>query len=112
MHELSLAGASFACWSKPARDPFERVTQLRLQAGALCGVELSALRFAREAIAPGTCLAQAQTEIDEPQGSAWCMDCSQSVAILSRLDPCPLCDGHQLQATGGAELRVVDMQVV
>ena len=113
MHELSLAGGILKVLEQTrARDPFERVTRLRLEAGALCGVEISALRFALQAIAPDTCLAGAHIDIDEPAGSAWCMPCSQSVAILSRLDPCPVCGGHQLQPTGGTELRVVDMQVV
>jgi hydrogenase nickel incorporation protein HypA/HybF len=113
MHELSLAGGILKVLEQTrARDPFERVTHLRLKAGALCGVEISALRFALQAIAPDTCLAGAHIDIDEPAGSAWCMPCSQSVAILSRLDPCPVCGGHQLQPTGGTELRVVDMQVV
>jgi hydrogenase nickel incorporation protein HypA/HybF len=113
MHELSLAGGILKVLEQTrARDPFERVTHLRLEAGALCGVEISALRFALQAIAPDTCLAGAHIDIDEPAGSAWCMPCSQSVAILSRLDPCPVCGGHQLQPTGGTELRVVDMQVV
>jgi hydrogenase nickel incorporation protein HypA/HybF len=40
------------------------------------------------------------------------MQCSQSVAIFSRLDLCPLCEGAQLQPTGGTELKVVDMRVV
>jgi hydrogenase nickel incorporation protein HypA/HybF len=34
------------------------------------------------------------------------------VAIFSRLDLCPLCEGAQLQPTGGTELKVVDMRVV
>jgi hydrogenase nickel incorporation protein HypA/HybF len=113
MHELSLAGGILRVLEQTrARDPFERVTHLRLEAGALCGVEMASLRFALQAIAPDTCLEGAHIEIDEPPGSAWCLPCGQNVAITSRLDPCPLCGGYQLQPTGGTELRVVDMQVV
>jgi hydrogenase nickel incorporation protein HypA/HybF len=113
MHEVSLAGGILQVVEQArARDPFERVTQLRLQAGALAGVELSALRFALESLAPGTCLADAVIEIDELPGAAWCMQCCKSVPIFSRLDLCPLCEGAQLQATGGTELKVVDMRVV
>jgi hydrogenase nickel incorporation protein HypA/HybF len=39
------------------------------------------------------------------------MACAQTVTIHSRLDDCPLCHGHQLQATGGTELRVLDLVV-
>jgi hydrogenase nickel incorporation protein HypA/HybF len=113
MHEISLAGGILQVVEQTrAREPFERVTHLRLQAGALAGVEISALRFALESLAPGTVLEGAQIDIDEPPGAAWCMQCCQSVPIFSRLDLCPLCDGAQLQATGGTDLKVVDMRVV
>jgi hydrogenase nickel incorporation protein HypA/HybF len=113
MHELSLAGGILQVVEQTrARDPFARVTSLRLQAGALAGVELSALRFALESLAPGTCLEGAQIDIAEQAGTAWCMQCSSSVAIFSRLDLCPLCEGAQLQVTGGTDLKVVDMRVV
>lgn len=113
MHEVSLAGGILQVVEQTcARDPFERVTHLRLQAGALAGVELSALRFALESLAPGTLLDGAQIDIDELPGTAWCLHCSQSVPIFSRLDLCPLCQSAQLQTTGGTELKVVDMRVV
>ena len=79
---------------------------------SLAGVELSALRFALESIAPGTLLEGAQIDIDEQPGTAWCLPCGQSVPVFSRLDLCPLCEGAQLQPTGGTDLKVVDMRVV
>ena len=113
MHELSLAGGILSMLEQTReRDPFERVTHLRLEAGALSGVELSALRFALEAIAPGTCLENATIDIDEPAASAWCTPCRQSVDIRSHLDPCPLCGGFQRQVTSGTELRVMELQVI
>ncbi len=113
MHEISLAGGILQVVEQAcARDPFERVTHLRLQAGALAGVELSALRFALDSLAPGTLLEGAQIDIDELAGRAWCMHCSTSVPIFSRLDLCPLCEGAPLQPTGGTDLKVVDMRVV
>jgi len=112
MHELSLAeGILRLVEQARARDPFERVTHLKLEAGALSGVEISSLRFALEAIATDTCLAQASIEIDEPAATAWCLPCGQSVAIRSRIDPCPQCGGFQLQPTGGTELRVIELLV-
>ena len=113
MHELSLADGILRVLEQTgARDPFERITQLRLEVGALAGVEIEAMRFALDSIAVGTLLAGASIEIDQPPGDAWCPPCGQSVAITSRLDACPLCGGYRLQPTGGTELRVVDMQVV
>ncbi len=113
MHELSLAGGILRLLEQTReRDPFERVIHLRLEAGALSGVEPSALRFALEAIAPGTCLEHATIDIEEPPATARCMACGQSVTIRSRLDPCPICGDFGLQATGGTELRVMELQVI
>jgi len=112
MHEASLAGGILKLVEDAARrEGFRRVTALRLEAGRLAGVEVRALRFALEAIAPDTCLHGASIAIDEPAGVAWCLPCSASVALAQRGDACPVCGSHQLQATGGTELRVVDMMV-
>ena len=112
MHELSLAGGVLRVVEDAARrEGFARVSQLRLEAGALSGVEVRALRFALDTLRDGSCLEGAEILIDEPPGTAWCMRCATSVAISSRADPCPLCGGHQIQPTGGTELRVVDLLV-
>ena len=113
MHELSLAGDILRLVEDAAaRERFQRVGHLRLEAGALAGIEVSALRFALDAIAPGTCLQGAQITIDEPPGRAWCPRCATEVTIASRADPCPLCDGYPVQVTGGSALRVLDLVVL
>lgn len=112
MHELSLAGGIVrVVEDAAARERFQRVSQLRVEAGALSGVDVHALRFALEACAHGTVLQGAEVLIDEPPGTAWCLRCSTTVEIQTRADPCPLCGGHQIQPTGGTELRVVDLIV-
>jgi hydrogenase nickel incorporation protein HypA/HybF len=112
MHEMSLAGGILRLVEQTCeREPFKRVTHLRLEAGALSGVETSALRFALEAISPGTLLEHAVIDIDEPAAAAWCMACSQSLTIHSRTDACPICGGYQIQPTGGTELRLVELLV-
>jgi len=112
MHEASLAGGILKLVEDAARrEGFRRVTGLRLEAGRLAGVEVRALRFALEAIAPGTVLQGADIAIEEPDGQAWCLPCAATVPLARRGDPCPQCAGHQLQPTGGTELRVVDLLV-
>ena len=84
MHELSLAGGILKVLEQTrARDPFERVTQLRLEVGALAGVEIESLRFALTTIATDTLLAGASIEIYTSPATAWCLPCGQSVAITS-----------------------------
>lgn len=112
MHEVSLAGGILGIAEAAAlRERFARVTMLRLEAGSLSGIEVRALRFALEALAPGTCLEGARIEIETPSGQAWCMQCSATVALAARGDACPVCASYQLQATAGTELRVLDMLV-
>jgi hydrogenase nickel incorporation protein HypA/HybF len=66
MHELSLAGGILRVLEQTReRDPFQRVTQLRLAVGALANVEIESLRFALDSIAPNTILAGASIEIDQ-----------------------------------------------
>lgn len=112
MHEASLAGGILKLVEDAARrEGFRRVSALRLEAGRLAGVEVRALRFALEAIAPGTVLQGASIDIDEPEGQAWCLPCAATVALARRGDPCPQCSSYQLQPIGGTELRVVDLLV-
>lgn len=112
MHELSLAGDILRLVEDAAaREHFRRVAHLRLEAGALAGVEVSALRFALDAIAPGTCLDGARITIDEPPGRAWCPRCAAEVTLASRADPCPQCLGYPVHPTGGADLRVLELMV-
>ncbi|MCW5654891.1 hydrogenase maturation nickel metallochaperone HypA [Hydrogenophaga sp.] len=112
MHEASLAGGVLQLVEDTAaREGFRRLLALRLEAGELSGVDVRALRFALEALAPGTLLEGAAIEIEQPPGQAWCLACSQTVAHAQRGSACPHCGGYQLQPTGGTELRVLDMQV-
>lgn len=112
MHEASLAGGVLQLVEDAAqREGFARLVSLRLEAGQLAGVDVQALRFALESLAPGTLLAGADIHIEEPPGQAWCLACAQTVSVVQRGDPCPSCGGYQLQPTGGQELRVLEMMV-
>ena len=113
MHELSLAdGIVRLVQDAAAREHFRRVATLRLEAGALAGVEVQALLFALAAIVPGTCLEAATIEIAQPPGQAWCARCACAVQIESRADPCTLCGGYPVRVTGGRDLRVLDLVVL
>lgn len=112
MHELSLAASILRLVEEAAaRERFDRVAQLRLLAGALAGVEIEALSFALEAIAPGTCLEGAQITIDELPGQAWCARCEADVPVEDRAAACPRCGSAPLRISGGTELRVVEVLV-
>ena len=112
MHELSLATSILDMVQDAARrDGFRSVGQLRLEVGALAGVDVDALRFALDAIRPATSLALAQILIDTPPGTAWCVTCAHDVTITRFQDPCPGCDGPLVRHSGGDQLRVLDLLV-
>lgn len=112
MHEMSLAGGILKLVEdSQAREGFARVTALRLQAGKLAGVELQALRFALEVVSRGTVLEGARLDIEEPPGQGFCMKCCTTVQIEERGAACPNCGSHQVQASGGDGLRVLDLMV-
>lgn len=111
MHELSLATGVLQLAEDALRDSDAEVRRITIEVGSLSGVEPAALRFALESLAPGSVLAGADFELVGLPASAWCLQCAQVVAISSRLEACPCCGGHQLQALGGTELRVRELYV-
>ena len=112
MHELSLAaGVLQMVENAAAREQFARVATLELEVGALASVDVHALRFALEAMAPGTLLEGAALQIAQPEGRAFCSACDVEVAITALGDACPCCGGYALRLTSGTELRVLRLTV-
>jgi len=111
MHEISLATNVLAIVEESARrESCHAVRALRLEVGKLAGVAIPALRFAFEAIAPGTCLAGARIRIDEPEGAGRCPRCG-IVPIEVAGEPCPRCGSHPIPIERGTEFRVVEMLI-
>jgi hydrogenase nickel incorporation protein HypA/HybF len=112
MHEMSLAESVREIVEETARSSGARsVTAVRLEIGKLAQVEIEAMRFAFDVVKRGSLANEARLEIVETDGSAWCMRCSESVALARRGDACPKCDSYQLQVTGGDRMRVLDIEI-
>lgn len=112
MHEMALAESVREIVEHTARAHGAwRVAAVRLEIGKLSQVEVEAMRFAFDVVMRGTLAATARLDITETDGSAWCMRCSQPVAIAQRGDGCPRCGGHPLQVTGGERMRVMDIEI-
>lgn len=112
MHELALAqGIVDVIREQAASGGFSRVKSVRLAIGALSHVEPEAIEFGFDAVSRGTIAEGAALLIDRPPGTAWCLDCSATVAIAGRADPCPGCGGFRLVVTGGEDLRVQELEV-
>ncbi len=112
MHEMALAEGILQIIEDTARQQgFSRVREVRLEIGALSGVEVEALSFCMDAVLANTLAEGATVTFERLPGVGWCMACGQSVPIQALYDACPECGSHQVQATGGSEMRVKDLLV-
>jgi len=107
MHEIAIAEGIVRVAEQAARERgFDRVVAVIVEIGELAGVEPQALRFCFDAVTRGGAAAGARLEIESVPGRGWCLRCEREVALPQRFDPCPHCGSHQVQPTGGTEMRV------
>lgn len=112
MHEMSLAEGVMGVVEDALRmQPPAMVRRVRLEMGQVAAVERESLRFSFDVVKRGTAADAALLEIIDVPGAAWCMQCCGSVPLAQRGDGCPVCGSHQLQVTGGEELRVKDIEL-
>lgn len=112
MHEISLCEGILQVIEEHAEQQrFAKVSRVRLEIGALAGVELQALRFGFDVVTRNTLAEGAILDIISLPGQAWCLGCNQSVAVQQRFDACPVCGSYQLHVSGGDELRIKDLEV-
>lgn len=113
MHEISLCqGIVDIVRSAQAKHGFSYARRIRIEIGALSCIDPVALRFSFVPAAAGTPAEGAELLIDEPSGTAWCMDCQKAITLSERGTPCPTCGGYKLMIQSGDEMRVKDMEVV
>jgi hydrogenase nickel incorporation protein HypA/HybF len=112
MHEMSLAENIVQIAEQTARaNGGGRIGRVLVEVGLLAGVEIDALRFCFEAATSAGLAAGASLVIEQPAGQAWCMPCGATVALAGLGEPCPRCGSHQLQVTGGTELRLKEIEL-
>ena len=112
MHEMALAESMLEIVESTARKSgAERVLAVRLEIGALAQVEPDALRFCFDAVTRGSLAEQARLEIVTTPGAAWCMPCSETVALAQLGSPCPRCGSYQLTVSQGDAMRVKDIEI-
>ncbi len=113
MHEMSLTeGVVRILEEQAATHGFSRIKTVWLEIGELSTVVPDSMEFCFGAVAAGNPLTKdARLEIIRVPGTAWCMDCSASVEIATRTDPCPRCGGYQVTVTAGTEMRIKEVEV-
>jgi len=112
MHEMSLAEGVLQIIEDEARaQSFSRVKTVWLEIGQLAGVEKEAMLFCFDAVVRDSVAQDAKLEIIETPGQAWCLHCAETVQVQALYDACPKCGSHQVQVTGGNEMRVKELDV-
>jgi len=109
MHELSLMShlldhAATAAGSAP-------ICALRVRVGPLSGVVVEALRFAFEALAPGTAAAGARLDVEETAPAFHCPRCGADYETPVGAYQCPACGAADGELRGGDELELVSIEV-
>ena len=112
MHEMSLAEGVLELVEETARrEGARRVKLVVLEIGRLSSVEPEALKFCFSAVTHGSIAAGAALEIVDVPGEGWCMPCAATVPMQEAFGACPRCGSHQVQATGGTEMRVKEIEI-
>lgn len=112
MHEMSLAEGVLQLVEETARrEGALRVKTVVLEIGRLSSVEPESLKFCFDAVTRGGIAAEADLAIIDVPGSGWCMVCSETVPLAEVFGACPQCGGYQVQATGGTEMRVKEIEI-
>jgi hydrogenase nickel incorporation protein HypA/HybF len=112
MHEMALCESILDALEHNARiENYARVKTVRLEIGALAGVEIDAMRFGFDVVMKGSLADGARLDIIEVPGSAWCLQCMKTVPVKQRYDACIDCGSYQLQVTGGEEMKIKQLEV-
>jgi hydrogenase nickel incorporation protein HypA/HybF len=112
VHEMSLAEGVLQVIEDAARQQgFGRVKAVWLEIGQLAAVDAEAMRFCFDVVTRNSIADGSRLEIIATPGTAWCMKCSETVAVAQLYDACPLCGSHQLQVSAGTEMRVKELEV-
>ena len=112
MHEMALAEGILQLVEETAtRERAQRVKLVVLEIGQLSTVEPEALKFCFDAVTKGSIANDAALEIVHVPGVGWCMECAATLPMQELFGACPQCGGYQMQATGGTEMRVKEIEI-
>lgn len=89
----------------------QRVYVVRLRIGALSGVVPEALRFAFEALTPGTPAEGAELLIEEVPARFWCPNCQREFQAEDLLAECPGCRCPSGQLRAGREMELASLEL-
>ncbi len=108
MHELAITEGVVNAVTE--RLPDAKVTNVRLEIGALSGVVADSVRFCFDLVTEGTNLAGASLEIVEPPANCRCRTCGVEFAPDGPIVLCG-CGSADVEVLSGLELRILTVRV-
>jgi hydrogenase nickel incorporation protein HypA/HybF len=112
MHELAIMDSALNMALEQAEKAGAlRVHVIRLRIGALSGVVPDALRFAFEALAPGTMAQGATLDIENVPARFWCTSCNREFQSDDFFAECPGCQRPSGELRGGREMELASMEI-
>lgn len=112
MHEAGLAQTALEVAAESARGRgATRIHRLTLRVGDLSGVVPEALRFAFEALSPGTPAEGAAFDIEVVPVECHCATCDLLFRPADVVYACPACGALSGDVRRGHELELVSMEV-
>jgi hydrogenase nickel incorporation protein HypA/HybF len=109
MHELSIADSVMQIVSRHAQG--RRVERVELKIGHLRQVVPSALEFAFELLAAGSCIEGAQLVIHHVPAAGRCRSCAAETTITEFPLLCSRCGSFDLELLAGEELLVEALEL-
>ncbi|MEI6106180.1 MAG: hydrogenase maturation nickel metallochaperone HypA [Opitutae bacterium] len=112
MHEVGIMQSALdAIRDQAEKHHATRVTRIVLRIGALAGVDLEALRFAYEALSPGTVAQDAALEIEAVPARAHCVGCDREFGVeRGFIFKCPTCGEYSGDIRTGRELGIARLE--
>ncbi len=112
MHEASIVEALLqAAREEMDRAGGRRILRIEVTVGNLSGVNVDALRFAFEMLAPGTPAAGAELALVETRAVCSCRACGKESPLEDPFGACPACGSVDVRVRGGDELLLSSLEV-
>jgi hydrogenase nickel incorporation protein HypA/HybF len=89
----------------------KRVSVVNVKAGALSGVEKTALEFAFEQVAKNTIAEKAALLVEILPATMRCLECKGDFKLAGGLFECPACSSREVELVSGQELFIDSIDV-
>jgi hydrogenase nickel incorporation protein HypA/HybF len=110
MHEFSLAEEVIRLVQNEAeRNKASSVSEITIEVGNICGVEVEAFRSALELLSENSILEGTLLNIVTLAGKGKCPSCNLEFDMTQRMDTCPGCGCFPSEIRGGDEFRVASV---